>query len=161
MTDTQENEPPQPYGEVVDLFCGVGALSYGLRKAGLKIMAGYDVDARCKYAFETNNSASFFARDVAKLTASELKSHFTGKVPSVLAGCAPCQPFSAYKQRYDEDPQWGLVHKFAELAVQVQPDYVTMENVPALLRYKKGTVFELSPEPDRWWLRGRLGSCQM
>jgi DNA (cytosine-5)-methyltransferase 1 len=142
MTDTQEHEPPQPYGEVVDLFCGVGALSYGLRKAGLKIMAGYDVDLRCKYAFETNNSASFFARDVAKLTASELKSHFSGKVPSVLAGCAPCQPFSAYKQRYDEDPQWGLVHKFAELAVQVQPDYVTMENVPALLRYKKGTVFE-------------------
>jgi DNA (cytosine-5)-methyltransferase 1 len=142
MTVKNDIEYPPPYGEVVDLFCGVGALSHGLQQAGLKILAGYDVDARCKYAFETNNSAFFFARDVGKLTASELKSHYSGNVPSVLAGCAPCQPFSTYKQRYEEDPQWGLVHKFAELAADVQPDYVTMENVPALLKYKNGIVFE-------------------
>ena len=142
MTESHEPAATQPSGEVVDLFCGVGALSHGLRNAGLQILAGYDVDARCKYAFETNNAASFFSRDVGKLTASEIKSHFSGNVPSVLAGCAPCQPFSTYKQRYEEDPQWGLVHKFAELAVQVRPDFVTMENVPALLRYKKGVVFE-------------------
>lgn len=138
----RKHENPQSRAEVVDLFCGVGALSHGLLNAGLKILAGYDVDARCKYAFEKNNSAKFFARDVGKLTASELRSHFSGKVPTVLAGCAPCQPFSTYNQRYEEDPQWGLVHKFAELAVQVQPDFVTMENVPALLKYKGGTVFE-------------------
>ena len=133
---------PTPLGEVVDLFCGVGALSYGLKRAGLKVVAGYDVDARCKYAFEGNNGGNFFARDVAKLTAKEIKKHFSGKGPSVLAGCAPCQPFSSYKQRYDEDPQWGLVTKFGKLAVEVEPDFVTMENVPALLRYKDGCVFK-------------------
>lgn len=142
MAKMREHSTPQSQAEVIDLFCGVGALSYGLQKAGLKIMAGYDVNARCKYAFERNNSAKFFARDVGKLTASELRSHFSRQVPTVLAGCAPCQPFSTYKQRYEEDPQWGLVHKFAELAVEVQPDFVTMENVPALLKYKGGTVFE-------------------
>ena len=128
--------------EVVDLFCGVGALSHGLKLAGCKIVAGYDVDSRCKYAFETNNDATFYPRDVSKLSASEISAHFSGASPSVLAGCAPCQPFSTYKQRYDEDPQWGLVRKFAELAVEVAPDFVTMENVPALLRYKGGYVFE-------------------
>jgi DNA (cytosine-5)-methyltransferase 1 len=126
----------------VDLFCGVGALSHGLRLAGCKIVAGYDVDSRCKYAFETNNDARFYPRDVSKLSAAEISAHFNGPGPSVLAGCAPCQPFSTYKQRYDEDPQWGLVRKFAELAVEVVPDFVTMENVPALLRYKGGYVFE-------------------
>lgn len=131
----------KPLGEVVDLFCGVGALSHGLMQAGFEIKAGYDTDARCKYAYETNNAASFYARDVSKLTAKEIKAHFSGDRPSVLAGCAPCQPFSTYKQRYDEDPQWGLVEKFATLAVQVEPDFVTMENVPALERYKEGRVF--------------------
>lgn len=131
-----------PQAEVVDLFCGVGALSHGLKRAGLKIVAGYDVDARCRHAFETNNDAKFYSRDVGKLTAAEIKSHFSGDVPSVLAGCAPCQPFSSYKQRYEEDPQWNLVTKFARLAAAVQPDFVTMENVPALLRYKDGRVFE-------------------
>lgn len=135
------NEDARAIGEVVDLFCGVGALSHGLLRAGLTIKAGYDVDRNCKYAYEKNNEATFYARDVAKLTAQELKGHFSGTVPSVLAGCAPCQPFSTYKHRYEADPRWELVEAFACLAAEVQSDFVTMENVPALLKYKEGTVF--------------------
>lgn len=127
--------------EVVDLFCGVGALSHGLKLAGCKILAGYDTDERCKHAFETNNGGNFYKRDVGRMSAYEIMGHYTGDGPSVLAGCAPCQPFSTYKQRYAEDPQWGLVTKFAKLAAEVQPDFVTMENVPALKRYKDGAVF--------------------
>jgi DNA (cytosine-5)-methyltransferase 1 len=127
--------------EVVDLFCGVGALSHGLKLAGCKIVAGYDTDERCKFAFETNNGGQFIAKDVGQMTAFEISAHFSGKAPTILAGCAPCQPFSTYKQRYAEDPQWELVTKFAELAAEVQPDFVTMENVPALKRYKDGAVF--------------------
>lgn len=137
----KEMAEPTAIGEVVDLFCGVGALSHGLRRAGLKIVAGYDTDSRCKYAFEENNDAEFFTRDVAKLTAKEIKSHFSGKAPSILAGCAPCQPFSTYKQRYGEDPRWNLVSRFADIAVKSSPDFVTMENVPALLKYKGGSIF--------------------
>lgn len=129
-------------GEVVDLFCGVGALSHGLKLAGFKILAGYDVDQRCKYAFEKNNGGQFISGDVAKLKPEDIKKHYTGNGPSVLAGCAPCQPFSSYKHRYEEDPKWNLVAKFARLAVKVQPDFVTMENVPALMKYRDGAVFE-------------------
>lgn len=131
-----------PRGEVIDLFCGIGALSHGLRRAGFEILAGYDIDPRCKYAYEKNNSAKFHARDVARLTATEIKEHYSGTLPTVLAGCAPCQPFSTYKHRYAEDPKWNFVTKFAELAVEVSPDFITMENVPALLRYKSGRVFD-------------------
>lgn len=135
-------EKYQPWqGEVVDLFCGVGALSHGLMNAGLKVLAGYDIDRGCKYAFENNNNAPFHTRDVSTLTAREIRSHFSGTLPSVIAGCAPCQPFSTYKQRYNEDPQWELVTKFADLAVAAEPDFITMENVPELVRYKGGRVF--------------------
>ncbi|MCC2602550.1 DNA cytosine methyltransferase [Sphingopyxis yananensis] len=131
------SQPP----EVVDLFCGVGALSHGLKQAGCNILAGYDVDRKCKFAFEENNGGRFYTRDVSQLLASEVASHYSGNAIKVLAGCAPCQPFSTYKHRYAEDPQWGLVGKFAQLAVEVRPDFVTMENVPALLKYKDGLVF--------------------
>ncbi|MEM8695915.1 MAG: DNA cytosine methyltransferase [Pseudomonadota bacterium] len=127
--------------EVVDLFCGVGALSHGLKLAGCKILAGYDTDARCKYAFEKNNGGKFFKRDVGEMSPYDITGHYSGNAPTVLAGCAPCQPFSTYKQRYSEDPQWGLVTKFAEIAAVVKPDFITMENVPALKRYKNGEVF--------------------
>lgn len=142
--ENEENPTPpkQIRGEVVDLFCGVGALSHGLKLAGFDIVAGYDIDERCKFAFEKNNDAKFYARDVASVKAREINRHFSGKHLKVLAGCAPCQPFSTYKHRYEEDPKWNFVTKFAELAVEVSPDFITMENVPALLRYKSGIVFE-------------------
>lgn len=44
--------------EVVDLFCGIGGLSYGLKSKGFKILAGYDLDGTCKYAYEHNNNAT-------------------------------------------------------------------------------------------------------
>lgn len=149
--------------EVVDLFCGVGALSHGLKLAGCTILAGYDTDDRCQYAFETNNGGLFYKRDVGELSADEIKRHFSGDAPSVLAGCAPCQPFSSYKQRYAEDPQWGLVTKFAELAAEVQPDFVTMENVPALRRYKNGEVFRRFKEilnDAGYPIRATIAKCE-
>ena len=33
-----------PRYEVVDLFCGIGGLSYGLKTAGFHILAGYDLE---------------------------------------------------------------------------------------------------------------------
>ena len=33
-----------PRIEVVDLFCGIGGLSYGMKSAGFKILSGYDLD---------------------------------------------------------------------------------------------------------------------
>ena len=40
---------------VVDLFCGVGGLTCGLKKAGLDVVAGIDNDATCRYAYEEKN----------------------------------------------------------------------------------------------------------
>ena len=31
-----------PSIEVVDLFCGIGGLSYGMKSEGFKILAGFD-----------------------------------------------------------------------------------------------------------------------
>lgn len=40
---------------VVDLFCGVGGLSHGLKQGGLDIIAGFDIDGTCEYAYTHNN----------------------------------------------------------------------------------------------------------
>ena len=56
----------------------------------------------------------------------------------MLAGCAPCQPFSSYSQRYETigTERWGLLNHFARLVKEVQPDIVTMENVPTVTKHK-------------------------
>jgi len=141
-TPTVGNEGPDAsLGSVVDLFCGAGGLTHGLRKERFRVCAGVDVDDQCRYPFEQNNDASFVKRDVIDLTAAELDALFVPDVPKILVGCAPCQPFSTYNQKND-DPKWRLVGRFGDLIVEVKPDVVSMENVPRLLEFQGGEVFE-------------------
>lgn len=126
---------------VVDLFCGAGGLSHGFRQEGFDVVAGYDTDETCRYAYEYNNEAPFVRRDVAKLTAREVRALFVPGKARILIGCAPCQPFSSYNQKND-DPKWELLSKFGSLIRRVEPDMVSMENVPRLLSFRDGTLFE-------------------
>lgn len=130
----------RPIAEVIDLFCGIGGISHGFKRAGFRVIAGYDVDEGCRYAFETNNDSRFVAKDLDDVSPKELRRRFSGELPSVLVGCAPCQPFSTYKKGKVDD-RWCLLQKFAELAIEVEPDFVSMENVSGLMDYKGGTIF--------------------
>ena len=130
-----------PCGSVVDLFCGAGGLSHGFRQEGFEVVAGIDVDENCRYAFEYNNDAPFRRRDVASLDGEEVGKLFTPGIPSILVGCAPCQPFSVYNQK-NSDPQWQLLGEFARIISEARPSVVSMENVPRLMRFRKGQVFD-------------------
>lgn len=121
--------------QAVDLFCGVGGLSFGLESAGIEVACGVDIDPRCHFAFDRNISGSFLERDVTSVTADELESFYTKGSIRVLAGCAPCQPYSTYRRSSKGLPkrdEWNLVAKFGQLIGAVQPELVTMENVPPL-----------------------------
>ncbi|MFT5555962.1 MAG: DNA (cytosine-5-)-methyltransferase [Bradyrhizobium sp. PARBB1] len=121
----------------IDLFCGAGGLTHGLIQAGIPVVAGIDVDAACRYPFETNNSARFIAKDIKNVKPADLKKLYGDAEIRILAGCAPCQPFSTYSQRYDTltSPRWPLLYQFARLIKSVRPDVVTMENVPLVERH--------------------------
>jgi DNA (cytosine-5)-methyltransferase 1 len=131
----------QPNASVIDLFCGAGGLSHGFYQEGFTIAAGVDFDEACRFAFEENNDATFLRRDVAELESEEISRLFHPGKARVLVGCAPCQPFSTYNQKND-DPKWQLLGHFAKLIDETRPDVVSMENVPRLLAFKEGDVFE-------------------
>jgi DNA (cytosine-5)-methyltransferase 1 len=79
----------------------------------------------------------FFQRDVATLRAADVKPYLPVGTYRVLAGCAPCQPFSTYSRtRKGDDNRWGLVKHFVRLALQLRPHVVTMENVPQLVHHE-------------------------
>lgn len=125
---------------VIDVFCGVGGLAYGFKLEGFPLACGIDIDEVCRYAFETNNKAPFIRRDVSKVTGEELNGMFHAGTTRVLIGCAPCQPFSLYNQKND-DPRWKLLDKFGCLIAEARPEVVSMENVPRLVNFQKGSVF--------------------
>lgn len=123
----------------VDLFCGVGGLTHGFVLEGLRVVAGVDLDPACRFPYETNNRTKFVERDIGKVSAADLKRLYGNADVTILAGCAPCQPFSTYVQRYqfdDKDRRWGLLYEFARLAKGVKPDVITMENVPTVAKHE-------------------------
>lgn len=123
----------------MDLFCGAGGLTHGFVLEGLPVVAGIDLDPACRFPYEANNQARFVEQDIGKVTAEELNNLFGDAELTVLAGCAPCQPFSTYAQRYEtdgKDGKWGLLYHFARLAKEANPDVITMENVPTVAKHK-------------------------
>jgi DNA (cytosine-5)-methyltransferase 1 len=122
----------------IDLFCGAGGLTHGLQRAGIDVVAGYDIESQCRYAYEKNNNAVFIQKSVAELTEEEFNHYYGDAEVRVLAGCAPCQPFSSYNKKSTEenqkDERWSLLSSFAIHIENVLPEIVTMENVPRLAK---------------------------
>lgn len=118
----------------IDLFCGAGGLSAGLLQSGIDIELGIDVDPECRYPFEKNIGAKFLELDIKEVTGSMLSEYWNGSAVRLLAGCAPCQPFSPYRRGMDTsgEDNWPLLLEFARLIKETLPELVTMENVPRL-----------------------------
>ncbi len=123
---------------VVDLFCGVGGLTCGLKKSGLNVVAGIDNDSTCEFAYTKNNQTKFICADISNYPSEQISSLF-GKNPiKILVGCAPCQTFSKQTNKYKNriyDKKWTLLTYFAKHIQEVQPDIVSMENVPELVKF--------------------------
>lgn len=121
--------------DAVDLFCGAGGLSFGMQKAGINVRAGIDLDPYCEYPYTANiKESKFLLKDISKLSACDVLPFYNETSIKLLAGCAPCQPFSTLgngKDRAKSD-KWPLLNEFGRLVKSLKPDYVTMENVPVL-----------------------------
>ena len=120
--------------QIVDLFCGVGGLTRGLINSGLSVVAGFDIDKTCEYTYSFNNNVQFYNKNIREVTGEDILSCYDKDSLKVLVGCAPCQPFSQMrfkmgKQNF-EDEKYDLLSEFGRLITEVQPDIVSMENVP-------------------------------
>lgn len=127
-----------------DFFCGAGGLTYGLRNAGIEVVAGVDSDIRCSLAYENNNrGAKFIHKDIGHVELEDLElDKLLPKNNNVLfAGCAPCQPFSSHRKDFRKKPEATLLGKFGRLVCAAMPDYVLLENVPGLAKVRGFSTF--------------------
>jgi DNA (cytosine-5)-methyltransferase 1 len=144
----------------VDLFCGIGGLTHGLIRGGVKVVAGVDLDPACRFPYETNNAAEFIEKDLQMLSGGEVKALFGHSTYTLLAGCAPCQPFSTYSRKgrtERKDTKWSLVGDFGRLVEEARPDFVTMENVPQLMDHAVFKRFLSSLKG--YWTDHRIVEC--
>ena len=128
--------------KVIDLFCGIGGLTYGLIKSGIPVIAGIDSDSTCQYAYEKNNKTKFIDQDIRNITKNTINKFFGKTDIKILVGCAPCQTFSTHSTKIkkiknlEQDQRWNLLKDFSRIVAETKPDIISMENVPLLQKQK-------------------------
>ena len=120
---------------VVDLFCGCGGISEGLRNAGFKILAGVDIEKNFLQTYRENFSeAESLECDLAKTAPEELLERWKlrpGQL-DVLAGGPPCQGFSKNvprNRRFMDLPNNLLIRTFLRYCDVFRPKAILLENV--------------------------------
>lgn len=120
----------------LDVFCGAGGVTFGLRKSGIKVAVGVDRNEDCRFTYTQNNPASQFIReDIRKLSAKTLMSYAGGLSPDdflLLTACAPCQPFSSQNRYRNNGDDRAVLRHVERLVRELRPDFLFIENVPGL-----------------------------
>lgn len=124
----------------IDLFSGCGGLTEGLRSAGFEVVAAFDVDPDSIAAYRLNHpNTKIFDQDIRKVDTSDVRKLLNGRSLHLLAGCPPCQGFSAIrrlnKKRNQRDKRNNLILEYLRFVADLKPLTIMMENVPGLVNY--------------------------
>ena len=144
----------------IDVFCGAGGLTNGLKKAGVDVRVGIDNDPFCEYPYTFNNEVDFYLKDIKSLQAKEISHYLRKDSVHLVAGCAPCQPFSTYTQKTKKnDSRWRLLYDFAKIVKNLSPHLVTMENVAKVVREKVFSDFIKNLNDWGYFVNYKIVNC--
>jgi DNA (cytosine-5)-methyltransferase 1 len=133
----------------VDLFCGCGGLSLGLKQADFSVIGAVDVDSLAVETYRANHeSVKVWERDIRKVKIAEVMRSLgirKGEL-DLLAGCPPCQGFSSMRTlnggKAIDDPQNDLIFEFLRFVRGLKPKAVMLENVPGLAEDRRLAAFK-------------------
>ena len=124
---------------VIDLFCGAGGLSEGLRQAGFRPVVGVDFDKHAAATYRYNHpGVPVIEGNVEHVTGKQLIALAGTTDIDLIAGGPSCQGFSTHGKRMEDDPRNFLFKHFVRLVNEVRPKMFLMENVKGMLTYGKG-----------------------
>lgn len=121
--------------KAIDLFCGAGGLSTGLKKSGFRLCLGVDIDEKALKTYKCNLKRTKVLKEDIKKVTGERITELTGinrRDNFLLAGCPPCQGFSSLGKRDANDEKNELVYEYIRIINELEPSFILMENVPGM-----------------------------
>ena len=121
----------------IDIFCGSGAVTLGLKNAGFDVAAALDNNKTAGATYRLNHpEVKLFETDITTAEIAKFR-EACPKVIEVLAVCAPCQPFSSQNRyRGVEDGRTDLVFFSLPFIEEFDPAMIFLENVPGFGKEK-------------------------
>jgi DNA (cytosine-5)-methyltransferase 1 len=125
----------------IDLFCGAGGLTCGLKQAGFSVLAGVELREIAAETYSKNHKTTrLLEDDIRNLSPLDVMNSLElrpGQL-SLLAGCPPCQGFSTLRTRNKassvDDHRNDLIFEFLRWIKVFLPKCIMLENVPALAK---------------------------
>lgn len=133
-------------------------MTYGLRRAGINVIAGIDNDEACRRTYEANNPGSnFVCHDISDISPACLaKEVGIGRHDDelVFIGCSPCQYWSLIKSNKTNSLKTAfLLEHFQNFVDYFRPGYIIIENVPGILKKANSPLDSFRSSLLRWGYR--------
>jgi DNA (cytosine-5)-methyltransferase 1 len=122
---------------VVDLFCGMGGLSYGFSLEGFQV-TGFDKWDCAVLSFNHNRIGVAVKMDLLDSLP---------EIPSdcIIVGGPPCEPWSRLNlnksKKGSRHPLYGCLFRFFEIVLRNRPILFVMENVQGVLKDVRANIF--------------------
>ena len=132
--------------KIIDLFAGVGGLSYGFAKdEKFKIIAANELLPNMAKAYELNHKGvKVYCGDIANFGMENLKADLgikEGEIDLVIGG-PPCQAYSTLGKRLIDDPRGQLFQQYYRVLKEINPSMFIFENVKGLISMQGGELFK-------------------
>jgi DNA (cytosine-5)-methyltransferase 1 len=135
----------------IDLFCGCGGFSLGLKRAGLNCIAAIDRDPVAMKTFRANfpQVPHALEQDLTAFTPEQLRKIIGPCKIDAIIGGPPCQGFSKVRKvdganngsRFVPDARRLLYKNYLHFVEYFKPSIFIMENVPGIRNAAGGAFF--------------------
>lgn len=128
---------------IIDLFSGVGGLSYGFCKMPeFRILAANEIEKDISIAYTMNHpKVRMLNCDIKDLTEEVLQEVLEGEKIDIVIGGPPCQSYSTLGKRQMDD-RANLFLQYKRMLKILQPRAFVFENVVGILSMDKGRLFQ-------------------
>jgi DNA (cytosine-5)-methyltransferase 1 len=160
----KKSDRPEQFS-YIDLFCGCGGFSLGLKRAGLTCVAAIDSNPQAVATFNSNfpDVPLVLERDLTVFTPDKLREMIGRQRIDMIVGGPPCQGFSKVRKvdgsnfgtRLIDDPRRLLYKNYLHYVDFFKPSIFVMENVPGI-RSAAGGEFFTSIQADARMLGYRV-----
>lgn len=130
--------------KVIDLFAGVGGLSYGFaHDKDFQIVAANEILKPMASAYCANHpTVKMYNKDIKDFSIDDLTTDLGLKQGDIdiIVGGPPCQAYSTVGKRLIDDPRGKLFQDYFRILQEFRPKLFVFENVKGLLSIQGGNL---------------------
>ena len=122
-----------PYADI-EIFAGAGGMTIGLETAGFRFTHVFEIDPYTCQTLEANRSAGLLRGEVCQQDVSKVDWDGFHVPIRLLAGGAPCQPFSLAGRHLADTDERNMFPQVLRAVRCLRPQALLLENVQGLAR---------------------------